>query len=138
MTRSLAKKKNHIHRAFRTNDGSGTDFDIKVEVQKALRKYGIEAIIPSQNEKYFGVRPDLISKSAQLVVEIHGSMFGNIHEKNRIQLQDEFKFKTYSDNKFLVIVFDFDLFEFLGVTVEQYIAPILMNLKKLNGLKSCF
>lgn len=138
MSQNLAKKKSFIHKAFRENDGSGTDFDIKVKVKEALRKYGIRASIPTQDEKFLGVRPDLLSKSERLVVEIHGSKFGNVHEKSKVQHQDEYKFNLYKSVNYNVVIIDYDLLQYLGVSVEQYIAPILMNLKKLNCLQASF
>lgn len=130
-----------IHKAFRDNETGGTDFEIKVQVQKVLKKYGINCRIPSQHEKYFGVRPDLISPAHRLVVEINGS----VHEKNKVILQDEFKMKTYKEHNQIVLVIDLALLEYLsefiqneGDVLETYISPILMNLKHSEGLKANF
>lgn len=121
----------YIHKAFKDNDGSGTDFEIKELVQSALKKWGIFAKIPTQKEKYFGVRPDLIDTKKKLVVEVNGS----IHEKFKVILQDEFKMKTYKDNGYSILIVDISTFDYLELdSLEQYIAPILVNLKYTNNL----
>jgi len=130
--------KSHIHRAFKNNDGSGTDFEIKSHVQNVLRKYQIYAKIPAQNEKYLGVRPDLIDEKNKVVVEVHGSKFGDVHTKPKVQLQDIYKFDVYTKNGYSIIVVNFELLQYLEMTLEQYIAPILMNLKHTNKLNVAF
>ncbi|MBI5698559.1 MAG: hypothetical protein HZC29_08820 [Thaumarchaeota archaeon] len=130
--------KSFIEKAFKNNDGSGTDFEIKGYVLEVLKKYKIYAKIPSQNEKYLGVRPDLIDENNKLVVEIHGSKYGNVHEKNRVQLQDDYKVDVYTKNGYSILIINFELLQFLEITLDQYIAPILMNLKHTNRLNVSF
>jgi hypothetical protein len=127
-------EKSFIHQAFKKGDSSGNDFEIKRVTQEVLKKYGIYCLIPRQTEKYFGVRPDLISLKDKLVVEINGS----IHGKNKVILQDEFKMSVYKENKFSVLIVDLELLEYLDCSLENYISPILMNLKQTEGLKANF
>ncbi|UVF62211.1 hypothetical protein [Nitrososphaeria virus YSH_1032793] len=131
-------EKSFIHKAFRNNETGGTDFEIKIRIQEILKKYGISCIIPSQNEKYFGVRPDLIDRKNNFVLESNGS----IHDKNKVILQDEFKVKTYKENKVLIGAISPDVIQYLieieASPLECCLVGILYSLKYSDGLKANF
>ena len=131
-------EKSFIHQAFKKGDSSGNDFDIKVECQNILKKYGIHVMIPNQTEKYFGIRPDLIDLKNKFVLESNGS----IHEKSRVILQDEFKVKTYKENNMMIGAIDPDIIKYLTETeaspLECCLVGILYSLKYSDSLKANF
>ena len=132
---NLTNKKAFVHRAFR-KASEEPDVQIKREIKQAMadnfKIYFLEGE-NIQTENGFR-RPDLISKSKKLIIEIDGSW----HDTLRGQRHDEKRNDDYKKLGFRCIVVHEGILETFEMHPIQYIAPILYQMKLFDNLEVDF
>ncbi len=124
----------------RKNATEEWDLKEKFEVINALRKYGVRLLSGEElgtSEKWH--RSDLVDKTLHLIIELDGDVHrynAKARAKTITRGQDyETLLKT---DGYIYIVVDTEVRDFLGITNEQYLVPILRQLKETINLNVKF
>ena len=131
---NTTNKKSFIHKAFR-KASEEPDVQIKREIKNALQKYKIY-LLENENIKTDNGyrRPDLYDKNKKLIIEIDGSW----HDTTKGGKHDEKRNKDYKQLGLRCIIVNMALMDYYEISPEQYITPILYQMKIFDNLEIDF